>query len=452
MTDQGSPPSNKFTRTFQIEVVEVKFTSVPPTVAVPEAVYEYMITISEVTETLVIAASQKPAWLTLTSVGKNAAKLSGTPPANATISNPITLQLKDGATILDQQQYTLVVNRVPSVTPFGLQTQEDVGLPFKIENFGSVYSDPDNQPLSEIQFTSLPKHGILTLNTNTIAVGDKIAIASIPSVSYIPLANYNGLDTLRWKASDGYSYSQTEAYVHYVVNPVNDAPVFDFVETEQLQYELGSEIPIKFAASATVTDMDDTMLSGAEIGIRYLSYQPEKEVLLFKDTLNIQGTFNEAAGILVLTGTSSVKNYEAAIRSIRFNYVNLQEVKLGTSEIYVNLTDGENIGDSKSRLIELIYTFKDLSIPNAFTPNADDLVNATWVITSPNTPDGSVPYDDARIRVYNKHGAMVYEGIGFERSWDGTYEGEPLPSDTYYYTIELRYNRVKYRGVVTILR
>jgi len=47
---------------------------------------------------------------------------------------------------------------------------------------------------------------------------------------------------------------------------------------------------------------------------------------------------------------------------------------------------------------------------------------------------------------------VVYEAKGFEKPWDGTYGGKELPVDTYYYTIDLHYNRVRYKGVVTILR
>ncbi len=115
------------------------------------------------------------------------------------------------------------------------------------------------------------------------------------------------------------------------------------------------------------------------------------------------------------------------------------------------MTDGENTSNTKSRLVDLIYTFKDLDIPSAFSPNGDR-ANEAWLITSPNTPDGTVPYTKALIRVYNKRGLVVYEAKGFEKPWDGTYGGKELPVDTYYYTIDLQYNRVRYKGVVTILR
>ncbi|HMG91269.1 MAG TPA: gliding motility-associated C-terminal domain-containing protein, partial [Chryseolinea sp.] len=61
--------------------------------------------------------------------------------------------------------------------------------------------------------------------------------------------------------------------------------------------------------------------------------------------------------------------------------------------------------------------------------------------------------DQTIIKVYNKRGLLLYESDEFERDWDGTFNGELLPVDTYYYTIvvKLPYVRQTYKGVVTIL-
>ena len=48
------------------------------------------------------------------------------------------------------------------------------------------------------------------------------------------------------------------------------------METEHSQYELGSELPIKLTSTLTIRDADNLTLAGAEIGIRYLSYEPAK--------------------------------------------------------------------------------------------------------------------------------------------------------------------------------
>ena len=122
---------------------------------------------------------------------------------------------------------------------------------------------------------------------------------------------------------------------------------------------------------------------------------------------------------------------------------------LDTRSVFVSVIDahqGSSLPDS--RPITLVYTFSDLDIPNAFTPNGDE-ANETWQITAAN---GTAQYDEAEVKVYNKRGLLLFETKGFEQQWDGVWNGETLPSDTYFYTIELNYNKVRYKGTVTILR
>jgi gliding motility-associated-like protein len=47
---------------------------------------------------------------------------------------------------------------------------------------------------------------------------------------------------------------------------------------------------------------------------------------------------------------------------------------------------------------------------------------------------------------------MVFYSDGYTNPWDGTYNGKPLPSGTYYYVIDLGNGDVPYKGDVTIIR
>lgn len=71
-----------------------------------------------------------------------------------------------------------------------------------------------------------------------------------------------------------------------------------------------------------------------------------------------------------------------------------------------------------------------LEIPNSFTPN-DDGFNDRWSI-----PD-LIPYDRARLLVYDRWGQIVFRSTGYPQAWDGTRNGKPVPAGAYYYTIEL---------------
>ncbi|HEX6891197.1 MAG TPA: gliding motility-associated C-terminal domain-containing protein, partial [Chryseolinea sp.] len=186
----------------------------------------------------------------------------------------------------------------------------------------------------------------------------------------------------------------------------------------------------------------------AIVRIEDSKYRPDNERLTFVGTPNITGVFNENSGVLTLTGSAPAAEYVEVIKSVKYNYIDTRELLLDTRSIDVTISDGLLTSNIESRLVELIYTFSDLDIPNAFTPNGDTS-NETWRITSAN---GTAQYDEAEVKVYNKRGLLLFETRGFERQWDGVWNGEVLPSDTYFYTIELNYNKVRYKGTVTILR
>lgn len=71
-----------------------------------------------------------------------------------------------------------------------------------------------------------------------------------------------------------------------------------------------------------------------------------------------------------------------------------------------------------------------LGIPNAFSPNGDG-TNDNWVIENMDT------YPDARVEIFNRWGSKVYDKVGYQNDWNGTYRGSPLPVGVYFYVILL---------------
>ena len=213
---------------------------------------------------------------------------------------------------------------------------------------------------------------------------------------------------------------------------------------------------MQITAEFTGGDIDNPYLSFAEVGIGDSTFNPVHDELIFENTDQIRGVYDRSKGILSLIGQSSLGKYDAAIRSIKYNYVltldeagNQTEVLPGKKKIYFSLSDGQLTSERKKRTIS-IETPVDLDIPNTFTPNGD-MANDTWRIRP--VADAS-RFDKASIKVYTKRGLLIYESKGFEKSWDGSFNGEILPVDTYYYTIDLNlsYAKKTYKGTVMILR
>lgn len=459
VTDNGlgspAPNVNFIKRSFTLTIQPVNdapvFTSTPVISVTVGELYQYAIEVTDAdNETIALTAPVKPAWLALTSEGNGKARLKGTPPQGVSGVTPVQLSAKDpgGSPVL--QEFNIVINARPEVNPFTIQSQEDKIINFTYQQFSDAFVDGDSDPLKEITITSLPKHGVLRLNGGVLQGGESLLVpaAAISQLSYTPVAEYSGSDTLRWKGSDGVEYSRDDTYVNIVMPAVNDAPTIEGLETDSLQYEVGNETPRFITETFDAEDVDNDSLASAEVGFRRQNHNPLNDRLLFTATPNIVGVFDSQAGILSLTGEAPLAEYTEVIRSIQYNYVDFTDLSLTTKNIYITLNDGKSFSETKDRPVTLIYSFKDLDIPTGFTPNGDN-ANDYWKITS---VKGLEQFKDAEIRVYDRRGVMIYESIGFDRPWDGTFRGQRLPVDSYFYTIDLKYNRIKYKGVVTILR
>ncbi len=86
-----------------------------------------------------------------------------------------------------------------------------------------------------------------------------------------------------------------------------------------------------------------------------------------------------------------------------------------------------------------------IDIPTSFTPNGDG-VNDAWVINN------SELYPESSYQIFNRWGQEVYSVNGTWTPWDGTWNGNPIPAETYYYFIRLTPDSQTLQGTITIVR
>lgn len=115
-----------------------------------------------------------------------------------------------------------------------------------------------------------------------------------------------------------------------------------------------------------------------------------------------------------------------------------------TGDITYRLTVTAKGGCSASDEV-FVKLLRAPKIPNTFTPNNDG-INDTWRIDYLNT------YPNNRVQIFTRTGQKVFESRGYNKPWDGTLNGKPLPIDTYYYIIEPNNGRDPITGYVTILK
>ena len=92
-----------------------------------------------------------------------------------------------------------------------------------------------------------------------------------------------------------------------------------------------------------------------------------------------------------------------------------------------------------------VFVYKDVYVPNAFSPNNDGL-NDTW-----NIPVLSA-YPEFDLTVYNRYGQVVFQNKNTNRPWNGKFKGELLPVGVYVYVIDLKAEKRILKGTVTLFR
>lgn len=270
-------------------------------------------------------------------------------------------------------------------------------------------------------------------------------------VTYTPAKDFTGDVELSYTVKDNKGVLSNPALIRISVEAVpNVAPeiVAFESETDTLRYTPGNPMPISDLFEAR--DADDDSLAVAEIGFVSEFYALGKDKLTFNTTKKIDASFDEQTGLLTLTGAALIEDYNEAIRNVKYEYSGASESKENIKRIYVRVSDGNDFSEPVQRSVMINSALSEIDIPTAFTPNSDG-ANDTWRILAPGDISGS-DFADAEIRVYDKRGTVVFGTNGLETSWDGTYQGKQLPVDTYYYTIDLKQQQKRYKGIVAILR
>ncbi|RTY74627.1 T9SS type B sorting domain-containing protein [Flavobacterium sp. LS1R10] len=98
-------------------------------------------------------------------------------------------------------------------------------------------------------------------------------------------------------------------------------------------------------------------------------------------------------------------------------------IAAGIHEVYINDKNGCGTVSQKIALI---------GVPKFFTPNGDGQ-NDYWNVKGVNADFNA----NSTIYIYDRYGKLLKQITASSQGWDGTFTGQPLPSDDYWYTIKL---------------
>jgi gliding motility-associated-like protein len=180
----------------------------------------------------------------------------------------------------------------------------------------------------------------------------------------------------------------------------------------------------------TVTDIDDTNIESATVSI-LSGFTTTEDILSFTSGAGITGSYDASGGILSLSGSASLTNYEIALRSVTYQNTNTGDRNTAPRSIVFQVSDGTDDSNTLETTIEL--SGEDLLVFNAVSAN-DDNLNAFFNLVNISTEN--------QVTIYNRWGDKVFEMKNYdntkkEKRFEGlNNDGDELPSGTYFYKIK----------------
>ena len=226
-------------------------------------------------------------------------------------------------------------------------------------------ADDDNYNVAEGGTLTVPAPGVLDGDEDADSPGATLTAALVTgpanassftlnsdgSFSYTHNGSETTTDSFTYTATSSAGGTSASATVTITINAVNDAPALTGVELTALTFTEGNATTV-ISNTITVTDPDDTNLESATVQIA-VNYASGQDVLGFVNQNGITGVFDALTGVLTLTGTSSVTNYQTALRSVTyFNGSNNPSQLTRTVSWTVN--DGTANSNTVFRTIEVV--------------------------------------------------------------------------------------------------
>ena len=264
----------------------------------------------------------------------------------STSQRTVTFTVNDGDSDSNTQTRTIDVTRVNDAP---VLSSSNTSLSFAMGDAAKVLAstvavtdvDDTNIESATVQITSNLDNSedvLAFTNQNGITGSFTAATGLLSLTGSASLANYQtALRSITYQNTDGTSPSTSQRTVTFIVNDgdvnsnsylhtisvtlvANSAPVLASAETSALSFtEAGSATAI--TSALTVADSDDTNIESATVQITS-NLDNSEDVLAFTDQNGITGSFTSSTGLLTLSGSATLANYQTALRSVTYQNTN----------------------------------------------------------------------------------------------------------------------------------
>ncbi|MFT5162347.1 MAG: putative delta-60 repeat protein, partial [Alteromonadaceae bacterium] len=258
-----------------------------------------------------------------------------TPGSNYFGSDTITYQISDGQGGSAASSVDVTVTGVDDLPIAVMDTiSVDEDMPINIDILAND-SEPDGQ--------------VLIVGVSPTASNGALTVKPDKTLDYVPNVNFNGSDTIHYDISDGTTVVMST--VDVTVNPINDAPVINDVNTS-IAENTANTTPV---ITHTGTDVDTGQA---------LTYS------IVTNSANIFG-INSTSGELNISDNSSL-NFETTVQHLVT--VKAQDDGPGLfSDTAVITVDVTNVVENVTPTIDTLFGINGTAASNSFTTESFDL-------------------------------------------------------------------------------
>ena len=210
--------------------------------------------------------------------------------------------------------------------------------------------------------------------------------------------------------------------------------------------------PVAINPLITVGDPDDIDLGSGSVQFSQSSFIKGEDQLIFNNQNGIFGNYDSNTGILSLSGTASLAEYQDALRSVEYQN-SLSNPSTTDRSVEFRVSDGTNQSNILPTTLTVNVTVPEtIEVFNGVSPNGDTF-NPYFKIANIETVE-----PENKVSVYNRWGDKVFEVDNYDnndpkRRFDGTSDkGKDLPSGVYFYKIEFASGAPEITGYLTLKR
>jgi len=111
----------------------------------------------------------------------------------------------------------------------------------------------------------------------------------------------------------------------------------------------------------------------------------------------------------------------------------------------VRVTNANGCSSEQTFVLTVKEDFAALKATNIMSPNGDG-INDVWLVENIDM------YPNNKVIIFDSANRILYSKTGYNNSWNGMLNGNPLAEGSYYYIIDFGDCKPKQKGFITLLR